>query len=174
MVKVLVNLLMNEETQQQMDSFLLRNTSVDLAAITEQFLVKFMLHYEMQVELERMSREGADLEIVEASPVEDRAGVLLHTPPVFDLGQAVTNQEVIIDPERHLIQASHDWHLTPIDPEELQTLQRQGLASPLLPRAGASTSLFSNGPAVVDGSRGQKGRKKASVQNAEADTTPDH
>lgn len=161
MVKVLINLLMNEETQQQMDSFLLRNTSVDLAAITEQFLVKFMLHYETQLELDKISREGADLEV-------------LHGPTTFDLGQTVASQGVIIEPEKHLIRHSSSWDVTPIAPEELRSLQKQGLASPLLPRAGAANQLMASGPVDAAGSPGQKGRKKASAPNAEDATSSDH
>lgn len=63
MAKVLVNLLMNEETQALMDSFSLRNgSSVDLPAVVERFIVRFMEDYEARVDLARMQREGVMLE----------------------------------------------------------------------------------------------------------------
>lgn len=101
MTQVLINLLMDSQTQAQMDSFMLRNTEVDLSMVVERFLVKFMLDYESRKELNRMSREGVILEplpttqaeILEAIPNQSSLNQMqtASAPPQLDFTSPITS-----------------------------------------------------------------------------------
>lgn len=179
MTKVLVNLLMEDGTQALMDSFMLRNTTVDLPAIVERFLVKFMLDYEQRVEVDRMLNEGIIMEPIpsgeEPRPTMVDGSIQSASNPApfqVDMTSPIDQALAGRNPEPVLIQRSQGWLQTPIKPEDLQTLVDQGLASPL--RAGASSALMRSKPknfAPADGSSTPSGRSRASAPGAEGDTS---
>lgn len=185
MTKVLVNLLMEDGTQALMDSFMLRNTTVDLPAIVERFLVKFMEHYESKVEVERMMTQGIIMEPVswEEEPrptMVDGSIQSANNPAPFqvDMTSQINDALAGRNQEPLLIQKSSGWHLTPTTAEDLQARIDQGLASPVYPRAGASSRLMrqKTNSATADGSSTPLDPSRGSAPNAEdaTSTETDH
>lgn len=151
MAKVLVNLLMNEETQALMDSFSLRNgSSVDLPAVVERFIVRFMEDYEARVELARMQRNGVMLEPLPTGQASIQPSQSRSIKTAQRAGIATQSQPSPTQPQLP-------------EPNGKTNTSKAGMASPLMSRPKAS-------PAAVVGLTGRLDQGRGFAKNAE-DTT---
>lgn len=177
MTKVLVNLLMNEETQALMDSFSLRNgSSVDLPAVVERFIVKFMADYEARIELARMQREGVMLEPLpqdqtsiqpsQSRSIKTAQGPGTQFPMVHSLPTPTERPQTPTEQERAGIATPPPSSRTPQErgkPNGKTNTSKAGVATPLMSHPKVS-------PAAAVGLTGRLDQGRGFVKNAEGTT----